>query len=141
MKASINGPNRRKNRAGDKTVVSAFESDKIIASSDGKSTAPNISSSIQFKVKSLERYFEKCRNRVSTFTSSSSSNHRNNLLNPESIGDACLFTVQRKKESVGGAGRRQVCSGQQLLEHHFHMSKFLFFILALTLIPPLPHYQ
>ena len=38
MKASINGPNRRKNRAGDRTVASDFEYDKSSsAAPDGTS--------------------------------------------------------------------------------------------------------
>ena len=117
MKASINGPNRRKNRTGDKTIASDFDL--------GKSAASNTSCSIKFKVKSLERYFETNRVRDST-----SSSNRSDLFNKESIGDACLFTVRRKKNNDGGGeGLRNCCSGQQLLEQHFQLSKSLIFVL------------
>ena len=100
MKASINGPNRRKNRVGDKTVASHFDSYKKTGETDSDVVEEH--TIISFKVRSLETYLEL---------------KDNSLMG--SIGDACIFTVYKDfKEG----------SGYQLLNKHFTMSEYSFFI-------------
>jgi len=84
MKASLNGPNRRKNRTGDKYIVADYDasSRKIGKEEAGATPGMNIS----FKVRSLETYV---------------SNNDNDAL-AGSIGDACLFTVKRESDNDSG---------------------------------------
>ncbi len=106
MKASINGPNRRKNRAGDKTVASDFNATgkkNDVESSTRSTCNRNETQSMQFKVKSLERY-------LSSLKSSPGGGCHN------VIGDACLFSVKADCDEW-------TCAGQQLLHQHFQMSE------------------
>jgi hypothetical protein len=97
MKASINGPNRRKNRAGDDTVASNFHASSKKAGhghgEDGVSTT-----AIKFTVRSLEDYLEAHGDMA------------------KSIGDGCLFTVNKEKENS---------SGNQLLKMHRKQSEYI----------------
>ncbi len=93
MKASINGPNRRKNRTGDKTLVADFDASSRKAGNDEAEH-----SGIYFKVRSLEKFVSK----NDSFSGS--------------IGDACMFTVNRKREND---------SGCRLLKVHFDQSEFI----------------
>jgi len=106
MKASINGPNRRKNRVGDKTVASTYS---ILSKDDHPPTTSSSSSSpIQFKVRSLEKY-------QSTLGSSSNNTCSQFDQSPLSNGsDACLFTVDPNNVTD---------SGYRLMQEHFDMTK------------------
>ena len=115
MKASINGPNRRKNRAGNKTIASDFNA-------TNSTTPGNVHSDesqcMIFKVKSLEKS-------LASFKLSNQKNgHHNSLpLDEDSIGDACVFVVKSDCDE-------STCSGQQLLHQHFQMSKFIYIIIT-----------
>jgi hypothetical protein len=128
MKASLNGPNRRKNRSGNKTVVSDFSHSNtrsrhvvsVVSSSpeessiDLKQQCKKISASttkpLKFKVKSLEHLLNN--NNASSLS-----------INKDCLGDACVFTVVgNNKESRSNTNYQ--CSGQELIEQHFHMSTY-----------------
>ena len=131
MKASINGPNRRNNRTGDKTVASDFGSHSHHVSSspsvsaNGSETS-TMNRSIRFKVKSLETYLADAKMK-GTGNNSDENDNSGTFLNQESIGDACLFTVCADDNDNGnGINNDCFCSGQKLLKQHFEMSKFEF---------------
>jgi cytochrome b involved in lipid metabolism len=94
MKASINGPNRKKNRIGDKTAASNYDDHHIPITSSS-------SSLIQFKVRSLDKY-------------QSTPLGRKNMALTLSNGDACYFTVDPHDITD---------SGYRLLQEHFAMTK------------------
>lgn len=138
MKASLNGPNRRKNRVGDKTVASYFDTKShpadIADGGSGSLTTLAIINAIPFRVKSLEKFIEQRNSsRISgsrsgsSSTSCSSQNEQQSFLNKEYIGDACLFTL--KTSSCHGGEQRSenrkspssMCSGDILLQQHFQM--------------------
>ena len=128
MKASINGPNRRKNRVGDKTVASSFDDkshhNNIVHSSSKNQTnetAASFTKSIPFKVRSLEKFLEE----KNKSRSSCSDNELQNFLNEEYIGDACLFTVNTTSEEEKSGASSSMCSGELLLQQHFQMSKYV----------------
>jgi hypothetical protein len=120
MKASINGPNRRKNRVGDNTIAFKFQENETVqssASSTNTTTSstplttkekeqddqehpplPPASSRLRFKVRSLEKYL------VSTDSS----------IIAQSIGNSCLFTVNKNAmagpyENAGGVFWTNIC--------------------------------
>ena len=97
MKASINGPNRRKNRIGDKTVASTFLESTTLATDPSEQTFPPI----QFKVRSLEKY-------------QANLNSKNA---PTTNGDACLFTVTADDTSGDTYD-----AGYRLLQKHLEMT-------------------
>ena len=109
MKASINGPNRRKNRAGDKT----FACDFTTALGEGNSAQDenDQSPTIQFKVKSLEKYLASSNNDILKGDDCNRESLR------EEIGDACLFSVRSNVNESN-------CAGQQLIRQHFQMGEF-----------------
>ena len=90
MKASINGPNRRKNRVGDRNLASDFESNV-------KPIETNNSSTVSFKVKSLEKLLQSNPDILDSFNGD--------------IGNSCLFAVD--KSCVGTDD-----SGLQLVKQH-----------------------
>ena len=90
MKASINGPNRRKNRVGDRNLASDFES-KV------KPIETTNSSTVSFKVKSLEKLLQSNPDILDSFNGD--------------IGNSCLFAVD--KSCVGTDD-----SGLQLVKQH-----------------------
>lgn len=96
MKASINGPNRRKNRIGDKTVASTFLESTTLATNPSETSRP-----IQFKVRSLEKYQA----------------NLNSKHGPSTNGDACLFTVTADATSSDTSD-----SGYRLLQKHLEMT-------------------
>ena len=93
LKASINGPNRRHNRVGDRTVASTI----LEKTANEKRTLVEKSSS-SFRVRALER-----------FLNVNSGGEKNSS---HAFGDACLFTT---------AGTNGI--GQALMDKHFEMSE------------------
>jgi hypothetical protein len=139
MKASINGPNRRKNRSGDKLKASNFTIDTTKEAENGGSSSTKPTNTIthsicttttnqfKFKVKSLEKLLELHGKQL-------------NNINKESIGDACLFSllVESNKDeeeiNVGeypkeqSSSSRMWCSGRQVIQQHFQMSTCVYAI-------------
>lgn len=127
MKASINGPNRRKNKTGDKTT--AFDLWNLTNSTsskvDNNDTSQELEFSnkftipLKFKVKSLEKFLEKCHQNDQI------SKHNKQNINKECLGDACVFTIRTETSSVDSNPNRQISSpGKELLKQYFHMSKY-----------------
>ena len=114
MKASINGPNRRKNRVGNKSIASEF--DHAGSSSTSKLSSP-FESDISFKVRSLEAYLKSSNGGSSSDIDSGIGAHEN--LYPGSvgsIGNACIFTVRRNDPDSAGC---------RLLRRHSEMSEWM----------------
>ena len=125
MKASINGPNRRRNRVGDETKASNFDNESSKEFGAGGETVNGAASAIdahhaskiktmRFKVRSLETYLEQQHCHIKDNDNGSSLN--GDGTGSESIGDACLFTV-------GKGGGNDSDSGYELLKEHFLQSK------------------
>ena len=141
MKASINGPNRRKNRVGDKTVASHFDT-KSHPTNTADGTISDFVKSIPFRVKSLEKFLEeKNSSSISGIRSGNSScsshNEQQKFLNKEYIRDACIFTVNSSSLHDGEQGSEKrkssssMCSGELLLQQHFQMSTLLHYMMRL----------
>jgi len=95
FKASINGPNRRLNRVGNRAAVSIFtETDDKAQIHSSREREAQGELTFSFRVRTIESFLNTERNKKS-------SSH--------AFGDACLFTVGRSG------------MGQTLLEKHFRM--------------------
>ena len=136
MKASINGPNRRRNRVGDQTIASNLTLDQpptkplatqsTSTSSTSSSTRTGISDCdtnvLRFRIQSLESYWEKHAN---------NSDARYN--NPHDIGTSCLFTKKkgkRKSHCCKGEGEQEIQkreegegSGERLVQQHLQRTQ------------------
>lgn len=112
LKASINGPNRRRNRIGDRTVASTFDDGSTKKSNErsgDENTNNKTTTTISFRLRSLEKFLDDNDNENDDDNSSN-----REMMNIPAYGNACLFTV--------GNGNGM---GRALLERHFQTSEYL----------------
>ena len=99
MKASINGPNRRRNRVGDDTIASNLQLNQSPKSSAQKQSTNPITTTtstgdeeIRFRIRSLESFWEKQQHTHHNLKNAANYDARYNC---NTIGNACLFTRKR----------------------------------------------
>jgi len=122
LKASINGPNRRRNRVGDDTVATNFtgnhdgnqtsssvQHDTLTSSesSSSKSKQTNTACTLSFRVKSLDKFLEK--NKIKHDENNCKSNDLNiREVSSSHVGNACVFSMNST-------------SGKALINEHHRM--------------------